>query len=78
VTRCLDALECHAAGALVQEYAVDVEQGGAIAQVSDRMLCPQFVDDGLAHACGSCLVLSETGRDDSSSVPAQARGMRGL
>ena len=42
-------LEGDAAGAFVQEDAVDVEEAAAAAEVGDQVLVPEFVDEGSRH-----------------------------
>ena len=41
----------------MQENAVDVYQAGAVAQISDLMLVPDFFDDGLWHGYPDALLL---------------------
>jgi hypothetical protein len=43
-------LQRHAAGPLVQEDAVDVQQRRAIAEVGDGVEVPELVDEGSGHA----------------------------
>ena len=42
-------LQGNGPGALVQEYAVDVNQAAAVFQLADAVAVPQFVEQGLWH-----------------------------
>ena len=43
------ALQGYAAGALMQEYAVDVYQAGTVAEVGYLMLVPDLLNNGFGH-----------------------------
>ena len=51
----LEAFERHAAGALMQEYPVDVDEAGAVTQIGYPVFVPDFVDNCLRHGCSGFL-----------------------